>query len=460
MPVSPTIWAATKYDPFEEQINFHTSMARFKVPACGRRFGKSRMAAAEVEPYVFNVNMRGIGWIVAPSYDTADEFQYLWDDIVVKMGWGRKIKKANNPRTGEMYIEMPWGHKVVVKSAAHMDTLTGKGLRWCILSEAAKLPEIIFDKYIRPALADYRAPCIMPSTPEGFNWFKEKYDMGQNPDEAEWESWNFPAWKNPHVYPGGFEDSEIQSQNPNGENDYFWQELGADFRSLVGLVYREFDRERHVLKEHWKYDPRLPNFNAFDFGYTNPFVCLDIQVTPSDKIIIWREYYHKKRSVVNHAKELAVRKQPEGFSIECGYGDAGDPEAVEQISEYYTPTIAEDDAKERTKGIMEVRDFLESDRILIDPSCVNTIKEFENHRMKRSSDRAQAEDPKDEPMKKHDHALDAIRYFIMHYFVLGVGKHLEDLFDEEDLRGEESEEGVDSFFSRSESDGFSMGATI
>src|SRR5262245_1393838 len=38
------------YRPHPKQALFHKSQARFKIPICGRRFGKSQMAAKEFEP--------------------------------------------------------------------------------------------------------------------------------------------------------------------------------------------------------------------------------------------------------------------------------------------------------------------------------------------------------------------------------------------------------------------------
>ena len=77
-----------------------------------RRFGKSRMAAAEVEPKIMEPGTRG--WIVGPEYKVGEkEFRYIWDDLVIKMKLGAAKgalrRKAYNVRTGEMYIETGWG---------------------------------------------------------------------------------------------------------------------------------------------------------------------------------------------------------------------------------------------------------------------------------------------------------------------------------------------------------------
>ena len=57
-------------------------------------------------------------------------------------------------------------------------------------------------------------------------------------------------------------------------------------------------------------------------------------------------------------------------------------------------------------GITKVQDYLKiqgdgKPRLTVDPSCVNTINEFESYVWKEN---------KDEPVKDNDHAMDALRY--------------------------------------------------
>lgn len=431
MPVNERYWKRIGYTPHSEnQWSFHASNARFKVSASGRRYGKSRSAAAEVGPYMFEPDRPGIGWIVALSYDTADEFQYLYDDIVLSMGLGGKIKKANNPRTGEMYLEMPWGDKCVVKSIKNSDNLVGKGLKWVILSEAAKMPQKIWKKFIRPALADHRGPCIFPSTPEGFNWFKELHDDGKNPEKKDWQSWNFPSWENRVVYPLGFEDPEIQDQmlstRPE-EDPWFWQEIGAQFQSVAGRIYGEFSEEHHIV-DNYVYNPAWENYMAFDWGFSNPMVGLDIQVDPSDNVYVWREYYVPQKPIHEHAEILAGRRNPEGYSIQCGYGDSADPGAVETIGRKLCRVIALADAKDVMWGIQNVKKFLRPPRLFISRACPETIHEMQTYRI-RGTRNPMEDGVKEEPKKVNDHAVDALRYFIMHHFVLGVYNKLSDYAD-------------------------------
>lgn len=443
MTVNTTLWRGIKYEPHPKQREFHESRARFKVAVCGRRFGKSRMAAAEVEPKIMQPNTRG--WIVGPEYKVGEkEFRYIWDDLIVTMKLGNQMKrKAYNVRTGEMYIETPWGSRVDVMSASHPDMLVGEGLDWVIISEAAKQNPEVWEKYIRPALADRHGTAIFPSTPEGFNWFYDRYRDGQNQNMKEWESWRYPSWENPYVYPGGFDDPEIQSQLRSPEDAWFWQELGADFRSVVGLVYPEWDDRMHVKKLAWV--ESAPYYGAADPGYTNPFAFLDIQEVDGN-VHVLREYYQKGLSNYQNATELKVRGPIADRRWEWISSDSASPDAKAEMGSQLAPVIAKDEAKDVGRGWQEVKRFLRGDdgtpHLFVDPSCVNLINEMESYRVKGAPKHNPGLNVREEAEKKDDHALDALRYFIMHRFVLGADSHLDKALVSPTVGGEDSARGL------------------
>jgi hypothetical protein len=127
------------YKPHRVQWEYHRSRARFRLPCCGRRMGKSTMAARDLEPDLFTPDRRY--WIVGPTYDLAEkEFRVIWNDLIIGMQMGRdkRIKKAFNKRSGEMFIEFPWQTRIECRSATHPETLVGERLDGAIMSEAAK----------------------------------------------------------------------------------------------------------------------------------------------------------------------------------------------------------------------------------------------------------------------------------------------------------------------------------
>jgi hypothetical protein len=445
------------YAPHAVQWKYHRSKARFRLPCCGRRMGKSTMAARDLEPDLFVPDRRY--WIVGPTYDLAEkEFRVIWNDLIIgmQMGKDKRIKKAFNKRSGEMYIEFPWQTRVECRSASHPETLVGERLDGAIMSEAAKHKKDTWERYIRAALSDRRGWATFPTTPEGFNWYYDlwSYGISDAVEHKDFESWRFPSWENHIIFPGGRTDPEINLVESTTATEWFLQEYAAEFGAFVGKIYGEFDPSLHV-KSH-KFNPDWPNYIAFDWGFTNPLAAIEFQVDPWDRVYIWREHYRSYMQLGEHIYTMKNREQPEGYHLDLGFGDAADPQAAAHMSTYFVPTYALPEAKENWReGIDLVKSFLkarpeyspsgnlivvdeygtpaETVMLTIDPSCKNTIREFNNYRAPEvKSDINTREAAK----KNEDHALDAIRYGLMHLFRLGCRSKLSDIYNEDILNND------------------------
>jgi hypothetical protein len=380
------------YEPHPKQWLYHRSRARFRIPCCGRRFGKSWMAARDREPELLIPNR--MAWIVGPTYDLGDN-------------------------------------------------LVGEKLNWVIMSEAARHKKDTFEHYIRAALADERGAADFPSTPVGQNWYHTMWQMGRNAEYPDYESWRFPSWENPHVYPGGSKDTEIALIRKTTIPEWFDQEIAADFTAFVGKIYPQWDESKHV-RTH-TYRPDWPNYVCFDWGYVNPMAAVEFQVSPDDTVHIWREWYKPYVRLEQAIVELKQRPQPEGYHVTMCFGDAADPEAAATINKYFGPCLAEPDAKKNwrqgvelvqmflidrefpdlteaeTEEELDSADGLASYGLYVDPTCHNTIREFNNYRAPYTSRDVNL---REAAQKYDDHALDAIRYGLMHLYKLGAQHHL------------------------------------
>ena len=421
------------YQPHPRQWLFHNSKARFKIPVCGRRFGKSFMGARELEPLLMIPDKRI--WIVGPTYDLGEkEFRVIWNDMIVTLGLGREraVKKAFNKRSGDMYIEFPWRTRIEVRSADRPETLVGEKLDYVIMSEAAKHTKETWDRFIRPALTDNRGSATFSSTPEGQNWLHDLWQLGRNPLFTDYESWKFPSWDNPYVYPLGREDPEILLLEKTMPPEWFMQEVAADFTSFMGKVYQEWDESVHV-RQH-QYNPAWKNYIAFDWGFVNPMAAIEFQVDPMDRVYIWREHYKSGVILSDFLDQMKNRPQPSGYRIDLTFGDAALPSSVEEVCAKFAPCVAEPLSKSNwMEGISLVKSFLQTREVgrdefetpieepwlYVDPSCNNTVREFNNYRAHEPRGRAER-NPREDAQKFDDHALDALRYGLMHLFKLGA----------------------------------------
>lgn len=445
-----------EYEPHKEQWSFHNSRARFRVACCGRRFGKSVMAARDVTPkHILKPNQ--MIWFVGPTYFLGEkEFRVVWNDLIVKKKFGRdkRVKRAYNVRTGDMHIHFPWGTRLEVRSAEHSELLVGEGLDHVVMCEAAKHKKETWDRFIRPGLADKRGTADFCTTPEGFNWLYELWGFGRDPDLPEYESWRFPSWLNSAVYPQGKEDPEIKLLQKTMDPEWFLQEIGADFASFVGKIFPDWDEFNHV--RHHEFRPEWKNYLAVDFGYTNPLAAVEFQVSPSDQIYVWRVYYKSYKTVPDFVAEYVKQEQPEGYHIDIGFADPADPEGVVMLAREFTSRLTEAGIQEGLQftapkklktdftwldGISLMRQFMKPDRqisedeygtpeyepsFFVDPNCREMIKELSNYRSKESKGGANVPELGN---KVQDHTIDAMRYALLCLFKLGVAYSLSDVMD-------------------------------
>jgi hypothetical protein len=409
------------YHPHSEaQASIHTSDARFRIPTCGRRFGKSLSAGHEMTAYMFTPDSRY--WICAPSYRLGEkEFRVVHDDLIRKLGLRSKVKASYNTQQGQMRLEIPaWNTVLEVVSAERTDSLVGEGLDGVIMSEAALHKASTWSMYIEPALSDKRGWAIFPSTPRGFNWYQGLWQMGQDPKFTDYASWKFPTWTNTAMFPGGREDPEIQRLESIVSKQYFLQEYAADFTAFEGQIYEDFDPAHHV--KDITYNPQWKNFWVFDFGFVDPLVCLDVMVDPDDNVYVWREYQVSYLSTWEHGNVIKNRKNPEGFHVNAMFGDPRGADGIATLNLILGHVQA--NAVGWGLGVEAVRQGLKlqpngSPKLFIDRSCVNLIRQMEQLRY------ATTKEGKNSTEKQHDyddHGPDALRYFYSEYFVLRSGQ--------------------------------------
>lgn len=179
-----------------------------------------------------------------------------------------------------------------------------------------------------------------------------------------------------------------------------------------GIVYDMFDPGRCV-KPIKEIAPKLIDGNRYvsiDYGTQNATVFLLWNKGVDGVWYCIREYYYSGRDKgiqktdTEYADDLS--EWLEGTKIRAIIVD---PAAASFIAELrkrgYKVLKAKNDVID---GIRLVGTKLNQNLIVFSDSCVNTIKEFASYIW----DAKAAEHGEDKPVKEHDHAMDAVRYFI------------------------------------------------
>lgn len=432
----PALFRELGYEPHELQWKVHRALERFKIVSAGRRTGKSVIGGHELTPEAYRAyfmrgrleeeQRRNEFWIIGPEYsDSEKEFRVLYNDLrKLKMPFD-KPGTYNNPHSGDMHLSL-WGglFQVHAMSAKYPDSLVGEGLSGAIFAEAAKLKPSVWSKYIRPTLADYRGWALLTSTPEGRNWFYDMWQKGQDPAALEYFSVRAPSWTNPRVFPLGIEDPEIISMREGMSAEKFNQEVGAEFTEFVGRVFKDFDEEYHVTDIAYK--PGLLTVGACDYGFTNPFVWLLIQVDVWGNVYVLDEVYESNLTV-EEAGQLVLERGLAPPAMTTFYPDPaspGDTVHLEKLLRTRATGGTGGELKDRLELIRQAlkRKPVELDddhpgkqpSLFIDRKCKKLINDMNVYRYPES--KAEGKNAPEAPLKKDDHGPEALGRFYAGHF--------------------------------------------
>ena len=409
----------------EKQKEVAIDKHRFRVVCAGRRWGKSVLSQLIVLKWA--TENKGLYWIVSPTYRQGKQIHWRGLQQIVPQRW---IEKKNEV---ELSITLKNGSIIELKGAENPDALRGVKLRGLVIDEIASIRnwDWLWSEVLRPTLTDYEAPSLFISTPKGYNHFYELYKRGRS-DEV-YKSWKFTSYDNPFI-----NSEEIDNAKKELTENAFYQEYMADFRKYTGLVYKDFQREVHVI-EPFNIPGEWSIYRGLDFGSTNPTACLWIAVDGDDNHYVASEHYATGQTIDFHAGIFNANPlSPRTVSTH------GDPSGAQWISEfaqrgiYITPANKETGTSSNSWvrfGIEKVSEKLKcvpgritQVRQQTSPSlggepglyvfscCTNLIREFETYRWKEKSvTQAQDLNEPDVPEKANDHAMDALRYFVVSY---------------------------------------------
>lgn len=182
-----------------------------------------------------------------------------------------------------------------------------------------------------------------------------------------------------------------------------------------GLVYPMFDRDKYIIHlekegpEAWQFDWKKRYFVAVDYGTVNPFAALMIEYDPKTrKSIILDEVYYRGRDgkrVDNEAYYKMLEELIGPVPIESIVIDPSAAGMIETIKKYHKYTVrgANNDVLD---GIVEVTKYINKGLIYVADWCTDIIDEFGTY--------AWDDDPVAERViKENDHAMDALRYYVM-----------------------------------------------
>lgn len=193
--------------------------------------------------------------------------------------------------------------------------------------------------------------------------------------------------------------------------------------SAEGAVYEDFDRAVHLV-DPFPIPADWTRVRAIDFGFTNPFVCQWWAIDGDGRMYLYREIYHTRRLVEDHARQILAFSRGETVAATVADHDAEDRATLER---HGVRTVGAEKAV--ATGIQAVQERLrpagdgrprlfvfrnalvEADPALLaakKPTC--TEQEWDAYVWAKTGD---GRPNREQPSKVDDHGMDTTRYAVM-----------------------------------------------
>lgn len=225
------------------QIQVWNCKARFRVIAAGRRTGKSNYVIKRLIAKSLEAPEGSAVAYVAPTL--AQARQIAWDAL---QDQGKGVIKSAH--VNNMDIILTTGRKIHIRSAENPDTLRGLKLYYCAIDEAAFVKDLesLWQKILRPALADLEGEADFISSPDGRNYFYELYNYALTANDPEWAAFHFTTLDNPTI-----PRKEIEAARKTLSTLVYKQEFEASF-STAG---------QEIFKEEWVKTGPEPQYGSY-----------------------------------------------------------------------------------------------------------------------------------------------------------------------------------------------------
>jgi len=375
--------------------------SRFRWLAAGRRWRKTTLGVAVAVEQALK------GQHILWGSPTFDQARIGWSELYQSVG------DVGEFRLARMEVGFPTSGRIIFRSLDNPDNARGHTADGIILDEAAMIKERAWYEVLRPIISDTDGWVLALSTPKGRNWFWQEWQRALADDDA-------MAWAAPTLGVAIRDGELVREPHPLENSDFtfaearrlynslpeqvFVQEFLADFIIQAGLVYDLFNRDMHVVRR----DPSefIYWVMGLDEGYTNPAVILLVGVDSDMRLHVFREFYERGKL------QDAIVEQAVGWGREFALSSVVvDASAASLRAALWNSGLPAEASKGKViDGIGLLQSLLKvqldgKPRLTVDPACTSTIAEIELYTWKSN---------KDEPVKRDDHAMDALRYLAMH----------------------------------------------
>ncbi len=409
----------------KKQMAFHRCKKRNRWVFGGNRSGKTQCGAVEVVYlacgiHPFKKNKLTEGWVVSLSRQVQRD---VAQKKILEFLPQERIEKIVMISGGQDSAENGVIDFILVRS--QVGGLSRIGFKSCDQGrekfQGASLDYVWFDEeppfdiYLecKMRVLDKCGMIFGTMTPlKGLTWVYNTIYLNENNDKEVWHE--MMEWAdNPFL-----SKKEIQAMTKTLPFEEIESRRYGKFMQNGGMVYREFDEQIHVIDpfnipEDWQ------DNISIDPGLHNPLSAHFYAVDYDGNVYVVAEHYQAEQTVEFHAQKIHEIadflhwKRDKNGCLHALIDSAAQQKTLSSeknvVELFYENKIIVDPRvnKDLFSGISVVKSYFKNadgrSRIFIFRNCVNLIREIKNYWWGDG----------DVPVKKDDHCLDELRYYLM-----------------------------------------------
>lgn len=329
-----------------------------------------------------------------------------------------KIKSVDGGISNVIFrgLEEPDKHRSLNLNAAYID-------------EASQVSEEAFTLLQSRLRGKHYRKILCTTNPNGHSWLYRywiKKDFGNENAKKRFFGVHAPSTENLHL-PDGY----VQAMLDSWSEDRIKREVMGSWDAFQGQVYTEFERSKHVTKP-FAIPKEWTRFVGLDHGYRNPACAIWCAMDYDGNVYTYREFYQSEWTIREIVKgneqigpgliELSRNEKLEGIWVDPSTkADRGKESDFTTYLEYLPKDLSLIPANNQVApGIDRIKELLKdfdakgNPRLQIFDTCTNLIEQLSSYKYEElTPGQEMAKNMKESPVKKDDHAVDALRYAIM-----------------------------------------------
>ena len=422
----------------KKQLEFHQDQRRNRWLFGGNRTGKTVGGAVEavwlslgIHPWK-KIPVPNRGWVVSLTNEVQrdvaqKEFLYWMPKHKIKRIIVRAGRQDDPENAIIDQIILDDGSVVGFKSCDQgREKFQGTSQHWVWFDEEP--PKPIYDE-CKMRVLDTRGHIWGTMTPlQGLTWVYDTIYLNE-PGDPNVFSWLMEWADNPFLSPDEIAELEANMSEEERESRQYGR-----FVAMSGLIYKEFREDIHVIDP---FDVPVEWYDdiSIDPGLDAPLSCHWYACDGDKNVYVIAEHYQAGQSVEWHSQQIKAISDGLSWprtkhnklrtlidSAASAKTLAAEKSVVELFWEHGINCDTHVD-KDVWAGIQRVKQHLKlrehpdaenwpkgKPKLFIFRTCPHMIKEIKGYRWKPATPSI---DNFDAPIKKHDHAMDELRYYIM-----------------------------------------------